>query len=103
MISEKNILLTDFDVEKYRARKYLTQKMSCTERKKNVSHVAPLYVAICLGKTKTKSPIFADLSYALPKPDVIQSTTKLICLFNCSKYLLIRSIRSIIFKVRYSL
>ena len=50
---KKNILQTDFDGEKYLARKYLTQKMSCTE-KKNVSHVAPLYVVICLGKTQNQ-------------------------------------------------
>ena len=29
------------------------KKMSCTE-KKNVSHVAPLYVVICLGKTQNQ-------------------------------------------------
>ena len=50
---KKNILQTDFDGEKYLARKYLTQKMSCTE-KKNVSHVAPLYVVIFLGKTQNQ-------------------------------------------------
>ena len=50
---KKNILQTDFDGEKYLARKYLTQKMSCTEKKK-VSHVAPLYVVICLGKTQNQ-------------------------------------------------
>ena len=50
---KKNILQTDFDGEKYLARKYLTQKMSCTE-KKSVSHVAPLYVVICLGKTQNQ-------------------------------------------------
>ena len=31
---KKNILQTDFDGEKYLARKYLMQKMSCTGKKK---------------------------------------------------------------------
>ena len=52
---KKNILQTDFDGEKYLARKYLTQKMPCTEKKMSLM----LHRLHVWGKPKTKSSILA--------------------------------------------
>ena len=98
----------------YLSRKYLTQKIVLHWKKKCLSccTVVCRYMfgenpnQIIHTRPPPSPPLLKsqkDLSYVLPTPGVIQSATKLIFLFNCSKYLPTRSITSILFKVRHSL